>query len=170
MSKLDHLLSYFNSHSHNNTAYILGNCLKMILFSVSHNNKVILFNIGFKHFRICSSHQNFSLCEISMLISLNHSTCNCFSNSSVLCSCSGQKITVSGIHVGLCNIPNCNKTFQLAFPVSDWKGNDTFLHHQIPCIFKRHTFICIRAHTDIHILYLGSNIRQISRRQHSKTI
>ena len=89
MSKFNYFLTDFNSHSNDNTAYVLCNCLKMILFSVSHDEQVIFFNIGFEHFRICCSYQNFSLCKISMLISLYHSTCNCLGNSSVLCSCSG---------------------------------------------------------------------------------
>ena len=85
MSKLYHLFADFNSHTNDNTANILRNRLKMILFSVSHDYQVIRFNIGFEHFRICSSHQNFSFCKISMLISLYYGTSNCLGNSSVLC-------------------------------------------------------------------------------------
>ena len=64
----------------------------------------------------------------------------------------------------------CDQTFQLSFSVSDWKRYDTFLHHQIPCIFQGHTLISFRTHTDIHIFYLCSNVRQISRRLHAETI
>ena len=85
MSKLYHLFTDLNSHTNDNTAHILLYCLKMILFSVSHDYQVIRFNIDLEHFRICSSHQNFSFCKISMLISLYYGTCNCLGNSSVLC-------------------------------------------------------------------------------------
>ena len=170
MSKLYHLFADFNSHTNDNTANILRNRLKMILFSVSHDEQVIFFNIGFEHFRICSSHQNFSFCKISMLISLYYGTCNCLGNSSVLCLRSWQQITVRCIHISLSNITDCDQTFQLSFSVSDRKRYDTFLHHQIPCIFQGHTLISFRTHTDIHIFYLCSNVRQISRRLHAETI
>ena len=170
MGQFDNFFRNFDSHSHNNTAYILGNGLQMVFLSVTHDDQVIFFYVSLQHLWIGSSYHNLTIDKISMLISLNHCTSNGLCDPLILGLRSGQKIAVCSIHISLRNITDSDQTFQLSFPVSDRKRYNTLFHHQVPCILQRHAFICLRTHADIHIFHLSSDVGKISRRLHAETV
>ena len=88
----------------------------------------------------------------------------------VLGSGVGKKIAVLGIHINIGNISDGYDSLQFIITVADRKGNNSLVLHHIPGIFQGHGAVCIRLRTNVHILYLRSNVSQIGWRLHAKTV
>ena len=136
MGKLHNLLGNHNVQPYDDTAYILADGLKMILLTVSHDDHIVLLNIAFHHLRVGRSNKNTSLDKIPVAISFHHFSSNSLSNPLILCPRIGKQITVCGIHISLGNISDGHKTFQASLLITDRKGYDSVLLHQIPGIFQ----------------------------------
>ena len=136
MGKLHNLLGNHNVQPYDDTAYILADGLKMILLTVSHDDHIVLLNIAFHHLRVGCSNQNTSLDKISVAISFHHFSANRLRNPLILCPRIGKQIAVCGIHISLGNISDGHKTFQASLLITDRKGYDSVLLHQIPGIFQ----------------------------------
>ena len=136
MCQFQNSVRNFNPHSNDDAAYILLNRLQMVLFTVTHDDHVIFFDIFFHLIRISSCHHNLALDKISMTVSFDDFSSNRLSNSLILCSCSGKEIAVGCIHISFCNITDCDQTFQCTVFLTDWKRNNAVFLHQIPCIFQ----------------------------------
>ena len=136
MCQFQYLFGNFNPHSNDDTAYILLNRLQMVFFTITHDDHIIFFYIFFHLIRIGSCYHNLSLDKISMCITFDHFSSNCLSDSLILRSRSGKKITVCCIHICFCNITNCDQAFQCAVFFTNRQRNDAVFLHQIPCIFQ----------------------------------
>ena len=141
----------------------------MILCPVSKNDQILGLNIFTDQIRIGRTDKYLSLFKQSFSFTDHYGSVQRIRNMAKRCS-RLRKRTGILIHHTVRNITYGNDTFQMIILICQRQCHRVKLLHKIPCLSHRNLFGNSRQWTDLHILYLRSHIRKISRCSHFKIL